>query len=191
MQETENLINNEATLEFNYSQAVKTRVDLFRATPNSLEKKLRYIRASILAQFDRESTEAQTVISIIAKLRSRKSIKKEKVDIEGNVAIHSISQSQRSYGSMISNFNELLNKLTAMNYQSPTTDYQLPQLQAFAESLVVASDAVDYASSQLRIARKYRDEHLLLFPKYTKRIKNYILVQYGFDSAEYNNIKNL
>ena len=107
-----------ATFGSSFSLAADARQKLFEKQPGSLQKLLSPIAAYIKARFGKTSQQAETVVSLVNKIRGEKTDKLKK-DAEGEF----VSQSERSYGSMTQNFSDLISALQSFGADyTPTTD---------------------------------------------------------------------
>lgn len=173
----------------NYNTAVTNRYKAFRQDDLSLFKLLAPIRGVILAQYGKESIEANQANTIISKIRASKLIKTPATDTTPEIKI---SQSEQSYGSSTQFFNDLINTLqTFRDYKPSKTELQLPQLQAFQTNLDNLNNAVATNYQKNKQTRETRRTLYEELADRAARIKAYVKGNYGTQSPEYTLIKGL
>lgn len=181
----------ESSLQQNYKAAVDARVAAFTAAPGSVEKLLSPIRGAVVAQYGKISTEADAIRAIVKKIRATK-LTKAPADPTKPSQEKTISQSERSYGSITQFFNDIINTLTQFNAYNPSSpSLKIVSLQAIATQLTTLNNTVAQKTQQLKAIRLTRQNQYAELSDRAQRIKAYVKAQYGNTSAEYNLVKGL
>lgn len=181
----------ETSLQQNYKAAVDVRQAAFIKTPASVDKLLAPIRGAVEAQFGKKSTEAGAIGAIIKTMRATKLIQLPP-DPSTPTVQNSISQSERSYGSMTQYFNDIINTLTQFTAYNPTNvAIKIVTLQTTALQLTTLNNSVATKIQVLTTARVSRQSLYTDLKDRAQRIKSYVKAQYGTSSNEYNLIKGI
>ena len=171
-----------------YSLAVDVRQKHFLKEPTSISKMLSPIVSAVRAKMGKSAKEVADISSLMTKIRGEKPLKLK----EGDTA-ETVSQSERSYGSMTQNFSDIVTTLTTLgaNYAVVQTNLKLPALLTKVDDVTAANNAVTTTYSALKTtsdsrAKKYDD-----ISDRSQRIKESVKSQYGVASTEYKLIKGL
>ena len=171
-----------------YSLAVDVRQKHFLKEPTSISKMLSPIVSAVRAKMGKSAKEVADITSLMTKIRGEKPPKLK----EGDTA-ETVSQSERSYGSMTQNFSDIVTTLTTLgaNYAVVQTNLKLPALLTKVDDVTAANNAVTTTYSVLKTtsdsrAKKYDD-----ISDRSQRIKESVKSQYGVASTEYKLIKGL
>lgn len=189
----EDINTKESQLQQNYTTAVHLRQDALQKE-NRLYwiKLLSPIKGAVDAQFGKSSTEAKAISSIIKTMRATTLIKAP-ADPNANKAAQSVSQSERSYGSMTQYFKDIINTLSQIAGYNPckycTKSY--PDLQALAAQLDAFNADVIKSIQPLQVSRNGRIQLYSELKDRAQRIKAYVKSRYGITSTEYNQVKGL
>ncbi|SFC39234.1 hypothetical protein SAMN05421780_10579 [Flexibacter flexilis DSM 6793] len=176
---------NVAKIRANYSMMVEKRLQLFRKNPDSLEKILSPIGSTVRAQCGKDAKVTYEVEDLITRLRGKHKVK-SMLEHEDNTK-QSISQSERSYGSMTQHFSDLIVMLTAMgaNYAPSNEMVKLSALNTKLTAIRAANISVITAYGSLKMATDTRQSQYLDLLERTKRIKEAVKSQFGVKSNEY------
>lgn len=175
----------------NYKAAVDARQAAFSKKTGSVEKLLSPIKGAIEAQYGKKSTEAVTVNTIIKKMRATK-LTKAPVDPAKPEQAKTISQSERSYGSMTQFFNDIVNSLTQFTAFNPSSNaLKIATLQTIATQLTALNNTVAQKIQLLKTTRTSRQTQYIDLKDRVQRIKSYVKAQYGNTSTEFNLIKGI
>ena len=181
----------ESSQRENYKQAVDSRQTAFSKNTGSVEKLLSPIKGAIESQYGKKSTEASAVNATIKKMRATK-LTKAPTDPAKEIQEKTISQSERSYGSMTQFFNDIVNTLTQFPEYDPSSDpIKIAALQETATQLTTLNNNVAQKVQQLTITRTSRQDLYTDLKDRVQRIKSYVKSQYGNNSPEYKLIKGL
>jgi hypothetical protein len=181
--------NNEAASKTQtYSAAVDTRQKLFQKNSDSLNKIMTPIGAAIRSAFGKTSKEATDIASMVTKVRGV-NIKKDTQEPNADT----VSQSERSYGSMTQTFADMIATLEnyGANYNPANDTVKLPQLKDKLVALTAANISVTVAYGALKEKRDDRSDLYKQLTDITQRIKDAVKSQYGNTSTEYVLIKGL
>ncbi len=174
-----------------YKAAVDTRKAAFLRTTGSVDKLLTPIRGAVEAQYGKKSTEAIAIAAIIRNMRNTKLIQLPTNPNQPNTQT-TISQSERSYGSMTQYFNDIINTLTQfVGYNPSNNAIKIPALQTQATNLTTLNNNVATRIQNLTTARATRITLYTDLKYRASRIKAYVKAQYGNNSNEYNLIKGI
>lgn len=181
----------ESSLQQNYKTAVDLRQAAFLKTPSSVDKLLAPIRGAVEAQFGKKSTEAVAIAAIIKNMRATKLVQAP-ADPNSPAQQQTISQSERSYGSMTQFFNDIINTLTQFAGYNPTNNaLKIVNLQTTATQLTTLNNNVASKIQILKTARANRQNLYTDLKDRVQRIKSYVKAQYGNNSNEYRLIKGI
>ena len=174
-----------------YSMATDRRAKAFsNKEDTSLRTLLSPINKTIAAQYDKDSKEYQSTVSIISKMRSQKTTKAETTDAEGKK--ESVSRSELSFGSMLQNFKDLIATLAVFqDYKPFNPAITVESLQERVKELENLNTEVNNKTTPLNLARSNRTTLFEDLAQRTQRIKNAIAAMFGNSSAEYKQIKGL
>lgn len=182
---------NESTVEQQYKAAVDARQSAFKGTTTSVEKLLAPIKGAVEAQFGKKSTESVSISAIIKNMRSTKLVKPP-VDPNSPTKEKTISQSERSYGSMTQMFNDIISTLGQFDGYNPTNAaIKIDGLQTTATQLTTLNDTIAQKIQVLKTARSSRQSLYTDLKERVQRIKSYVKAQYGINSNEYKLIKGI
>lgn len=181
----------ETSTQQNYKAAVDIRQAAFARTPNSVDKLLSPIRGAVEAQYGKRSTESEAIAAIIKNMRATRLVRLP-ADPASPTVERSISQSERSYGSMTQYFNDIINTLTQFSAYNPTnTAIRISNLQTTAMQLNTLNNDVAAKIQVLTTARASRLSLYTDLKDRVQRIKSYVKAQYGTSSNEYTLIKGI
>ena len=172
-----------------YNTGTKTRTGLFRTDTYSLTKLLSPIRKYVAALYGKDSIEENQVMKIITRIRNSKITT---VAATTTTTEYTISQSEKSYGSLTQAFTDLVDTLkTFQNYAPAIPHLQIANLDALLAMVTTTNDTVIDALTTLRISRKQRIDLYDDLHNRAQRIKNIIAASYGNSSQEYKLVKSL
>ncbi len=177
-----------ATKKLAYSVAVDVRQKHFLKEPTSISKILSPIVAAVRAKMGKSSKELADITALMTKIRGEK-LKKPKA---GDTP-ETVSQSERSYGSMTQNFSDIVTTLTALgaNYSVVKVNLKLPALLTKVADITAANNAVTTTYGSLKTTVDSRSNKYDDLSERTQRIKEAVKSQYGVSSTEYKLIKGL
>lgn len=181
----------ESSQQENYKIAVDARQAAFSKKTGSIEKLLSPIKGAVEAQYGKKSSEAVAINAIIKKMRATK-LTKAPADPAKPEQAKTISQSERSYGSMTQFFNDIISNLTQFTTFNPSSNtIKVATLQATATQLTTLNNAVAQKTQLLKTTRTTRASQYTDLKDRTQRIKAYVKSQYGNTSTEFNLIKGI
>lgn len=171
-----------------FALAANRRQQLFFKSPDSVQKLLSPILATVRARFGKDSKEAALVTATATRIRSTQVSKKKSDETE-----QFVSQSERSYGSMAQAFADLLSQLALMSgdYSPANPRIALPALQALLTSIGSAATEVTNQYNALKLLRDTRLTQYKELRDRVQRIKETVKSQYGNSSSEYTLVKSL
>ena len=179
----------ETALMKDYRLAVNERQNAFFGKSNSVQSLFIPIKDMIKAQYGANSIEVTILESIIRKMRSSK-VSRTSSDPTNPEQVKSISQSEKSYGSLTKNFNDFITVISGFESYKPSKDtLKLPSLQEMSEKLAKLNDTVSQKINQLRSVKADRLKMYDELRDRSLRIKSYVKAHYGVDSNEYNMIR--
>ena len=176
-----------AKLLINYRQVVATRREIYFKTPNSIKKLITPINAYNRGTFGKESATYRATNALVIKIRGEK-VKDDKAVDPKN---HSISQ--QSYGSLLLNFQNLINDLESLEtlYDPANSTIKISNLTTIKNQAERANDNVSMAFASLTPKQDQRLATFQLLSSKAQRIKDLVQSQYGIDSSEFKLIKGL
>lgn len=175
----------------NYRAAVAVRQSAFTRKDGSVQKLLSPIKGAVDAQYGKNSSEATNLNSLIKKMRATKIIKAP-ADPTKPENEKTVSQSERSYGSVTQHFNDIVNTISQFSsYDSSNESLTLTALQAFAAKLTDYNNDVAQKTQQLKATKASRLDKYEDLRDRVQRVKAYIRAHYGIKSNEYKLISGL
>jgi hypothetical protein len=183
----ENLNPQVATALFNYRQVVAQRREIYTKSPLSIKKIITPVNAFFRAKFGKTSSNYLTTKSLVAKIRGVKLKSQAKVDEE----THSVSQ--QSYGSILLNFQNLINDIEALELVYNPVNVSI-KLDKLIDLKILAQKSNDDVTEAFGILTPKQDQRLAAFKTLSEkaqRIKDYVQSQYGINSSEYKLVKGL
>ena len=174
-----------------YKSAVAARQVAYKGTSTSIEKVLSPIKGAVDAQYGKKSPESASISSAIKAMRSTKLVKLP-ADPTKETQEKSVSQSERSYGSILQSFNNLISSLQQFTGYNPSnTNLRIATLQATVTQINTLNNTVAQRIQVLKTNQTTRNTLYLDLKERTQRIKSYVKAQYGNNSTEFNLIKGL
>ncbi len=176
------------TAEKNYSDAVEARQQAFFKDGKSIKKLVKPIRSAVNSTFGKKSTESETIGKLIAKIQGEKPVKIKDGDKE-----KTISQSQRSFGSITENFSSIVTLLDnkGSDYAPANTDITVASLKAFVATLPAINHNVATTDAVLSQKRDSREALYNDLAERVSRVKDAVKSQYGEESSEWAMVKNI
>ncbi|MEI6766068.1 MAG: hypothetical protein WCM76_10525 [Bacteroidota bacterium] len=168
----------------NYLQATEARAAAFRKKDGSVERLIPAIRGAVESQYGKPSRELSTLDIIIRRMRPLRHTAPVS-DPANTDASKTISQSERSYGSVTQFFNDIINCLSQFTGYVPANDaLKVASLQAHAQLLGTLNNNVSLAIQLLQTERLQRIALYKELDERVKRIKAYVKSEYGLQSSE-------
>jgi hypothetical protein len=176
-----------ATLLMNYRQVVATRREIYFKKPNAIKKLITPINAYNRGTFGKQSATYKATNALVVKIRGEKVKDTKAVDSKKH------SDSQQSYGSLLLNFQNLINDLESLESQyDPSNDtIKISNLIDIKNKAERANDNVSTAFASLTPKQDQRLVAFQLLSAKAQRIKDLVQSQYGIDSSEYKLVKGL
>lgn len=176
------------TKHFNYTQAANERRKYFDKAENSIAKLLSPIGAYVKAKMGKTSQEYIEVMNLIRKIRGEKNI-----PISENSNTETISRSEKSFGSRLIYFGDIITLLTNFNasYYPSRTEIQVDKLQTVLNRAIDETNKVSAKLAVFKPVIQTRAEGFEALSAKVQRIKDMVKAQYGLNSSEYNLIKGL
>lgn len=171
-----------------YSISVEAKQNIFTKQPNSIIKIVTPIVANVRSIFGKNSKEAETVNSYTTKIRGIK-VAKPTVGTEPN----SVSQSERSYGTMLQTFSDLIVALESLgaNYAPSNAECTATNLKQKRDLATQINTKATEDFGKLKIARDSRTTKYSELSELCQRFKETVKAQYGTQSVEYKLVKGL
>ena len=176
------------TKHFSYAQAANDRRKFFENEDNSLGKLLSPIGSYVRGKMGKNSQEYKEMMTLIKKVRGERKIK-----VSENSSADTISRCEKSYGSRLIYFGDIITlaKAFGANYVPPRIQIKIEQLQTVLNG---ATDSTSNVSTKLAIFKpliQSRIDGFQALKAKAIRIKDMVKSQYGTNSSEYNLIKGL
>ncbi len=172
----------------NYLLATFERRKMFEKEPNSIGKLLSPVTSYVRAKMKKTSQQYHDVNNLALKIRGGKS-----KSSTTNPTENSISNSEKSFGSQLQNFQDIITLLQSFgtNYQPTNNLIQIPQLQATYQEALLRTNTVTQRISEFKPKITQRQINFDLLNEKATSIKEMIKSQYGLNSSEYSLIKGL
>lgn len=172
-----------------YDLAVASRQNAYKGTPVSIDKLLVSIKGAVDAQYGKTSKESTSITSQLQAMRATKLVRLPADPTKGTQET-TISQSERSYGSIIQSFNNIVGGLTQFTGFNPSNpNIKVAALQATATNVTNLNNTVAQKIQALKTNQTNRNALYTDLQDRIQRIKSYVKSQYGMNSNEYNLIK--
>jgi hypothetical protein len=183
--------NSASSILQQYKSAVSARQIAYKGSSTSIDRLLSPLRGAVDAQYGKKSPEGQSISTIIKSMRATKLVRLP-ADPSTDSQEKTISQSERSYGSIIQTFNTLIASLQQFNGFNPSNNtLKIASLQASVSKINTLNDSVAQKIQALKTAQTNRKTQYTDLKDRVQRIKSYVKAQYGTASNEYNMIKGL
>lgn len=174
----------EAELRHKYSELAAKRQKAFRTAPDSLQKTVTLVLNAVKAQYGNKSNEYNTINAIA---KTTRAIHRK----EGEEKI-----TELSYNSLIDSFRNMITEIEnfSVMYNPTVEQVSVEELTKKIQELEKLHQEVEQVLEKLNEVKAQRQE---LYngknglSERVKRIKSYIKVQYGINSAEYESIKSI
>ncbi len=184
-----------ATKKLAYSTAVDTRSKHFFKEPTSVDKLVSPITAAVKAKLGKSAKQVTDITALGNKIRGEKPKKATTPPVEGKEAEKkdTVSQSERSYGSITKHFADIINTLTALgtDYTPANDSIKIATLTAKLETIKTANNQVTATYGALKVSIDGRQAAYADLSERTQRIKESVKSQYGLQSTEFKLIKAL
>jgi len=171
-----------------YSAAVNNRLKLFQKDSDSVMKIMSPIAAAIRAAFGKTSKEAADIAGLVIKVRGQNVKRSRSVpDAE------SVSQSERSFGSITQSFANLVATLENYGaaYKPANNNIRTDALNTKLTQLTDVNIAVTVAYGALKQSRDDRASAYKNLAALVQGIKDAVKSQYGITATEYVLIKGI
>lgn len=180
-----------ANISQQYKSAITARQIAYRGSSTSIDKLLAPIKGAVDAQYGKKSAESQSITSAIKAMRVTKLMKSPE-DPTKEIQDKSISQSERSYGSLIQSFSNIIASLQQFSGYNPSNNtLKIAGLQATVAQINTLNNTVAQKVQQLKTAQTSRNTQYLDLKDRVQRVKSYVKAQYGMTSNEYKLIKGM
>ena len=171
-----------------YSITIEAKQNIFTKKPNAISKIVTLIVANVRSIYGKSSKEAENVNNLITKIRGIK-VTKAKETTNGQT----VSQSERSYGTMLQTFSDLIVTLETFgtNYSPANAECSISNLKQKRNLATQINTNSIQEYSLLKIARESRTTKYDDISKLCQRFKDTVKAQYGTQSPEYKLVKGL
>lgn len=171
-----------------FSEAVRLRKKTFTLNPDSVTKTLTLINSYVRAKNGVNSQQYIDVNNFVKKIRGEKPL-----PVTANSTQDSISRSERSYGSQLQNFTDIITLLQQFgtNYDPTNVAIKIPALNTLHTHAATANNTVTQKFSTFHPKITERRNGFKTLADTTTRIKEMVKAQYGSNSEEYKLIKGL
>ena len=174
-----------------YKSATAARQIAYSGTSTSIEKLLSPIKNAVDAQYGKSSPESQSIGSAIKAMRATKLVKLP-ADPTKESQINTVSQSERSYGSILQSFSNIISSLQQFSGYNPSNNnLKIATLQASVTQTNTLNNTVAQRLQAMKTNQTNRNALYIDLKDRTQRIKSYVKAQYGNNSNEYKLIKGL
>lgn len=171
-----------------FSEAVRLRKKTFTLNPDSITKTLTLINSYLRAKNGINSQQYINVNTLVKKIRGEKPL-----PVTSNSTQDSISRSERSYGSQLQNFTDIITLLQQFgpDYNPSNVAIKIPALNILHTNAFSANNLVTQKFSAYQPKINERRNGFKTLSDTANRIKEMVKAQYGNTSVEYKLIKGL
>lgn len=184
-----------ATKKADYSAAVEVRQKVFFKDNDCVLKVLSPVTSAVRSKLGKTAKPVTDITALVVKIRGIKKAKGKdpKPEEAGKVPKDTVSQSERSYGSMTQNFSDIVSTLATLGteYAPVNAAHKLPALTAKVASIKTANDSATTTFAALKTGFDNRAKQYADLNERTQRIKEAVKSQYGVASTEYTLIRGL
>ena len=174
-----------------YKSATASRQVAYRGSSTSIDKILAPIKGAVDAQYGKKSTESLSISSAIKSMRATKLLKAPQ-DPTKETQDKGISQSERSYGSLIQSFSNLISMLGQFRGYNPSNNnLKISGLESTVLQVNTLNNLVIQKFQELKTSQTTRNSLYFDLNERVQRVKSYVKAQYGMTSNEYKMIKGL
>ena len=171
-----------------YTMTIDQKQKVFNVGPTSIKKITTPVIANVRSLYGKTSQEAESVNNFVVKIRGEKVAKPT-----ANANAETISKSQRSYGSVLQNFSDMITTLDSFEtpYQSAKTDYTIASLILKKDEATLINTKSVQEFGKLKLARDTRNTQYEQLSDLSQRLKDAVKAQYGNSSPEFKLVKGL
>ena len=184
-----------ATKKAAYSAAVEVRQKLFFKDADSVAKVLSPVTSAVRSKLGKTAKPVTDIAALVVKIRGARKAKGKdpKPEDANNPKKDTVSQSERSYGSITQHFADIITTLGTLgtDYAPVNNAHKLPALTTKLASIKTANDNATTTYGALKNGLDDRAAEYADLTERTQRIKEAVKSQYGTASTEYNLIKGL
>jgi acyl carrier protein phosphodiesterase len=183
-------LNQEETgLEQQYNTMVKTRENFFYKDPNCITKLLAMIRGAVEAQYGQGSIEFKQIDTLVRQMRDSAPAVRAAT---ANRPEGTVSQSERSYGSLTKYFSDLVVILSQLSgYATSNPILAVASLQNLVAQANQMAVEIPTRHQLLTACRDRRRDMYKEMKTRGSRMKAYSKSNYGLDASEYKQIKGI
>jgi hypothetical protein len=173
---------------FDYALAANDRRKYFDKEVNSIAKLLSPIGAYVKAKMGKNSQEYIEVMALIKKIRGEK-----KIRVTENSDAETFSRSEKSFGSRLIYFGDIITLLSAFSpgYNPARAQIQVEKLQVVLNGAIDMTNKVSAKLAIFKPVIQTRVEGFEALSAKAQRIKDMVKAQYGLNSTEYDLVKGL
>lgn len=177
-----------AATQETYSRAVQNRQRVYNKDADSLLRVLAPVVATVRSYYGRTAKETTDIASMVQKIRGENIPAKKAGD-----TTQSISQSQRSFGSICQTFSGMITTLEkyGTGYAPSNANIKTASLRTLLLNMQMYNDQVATSYSARKQQLDDRKKNYDNLKATSQRIKDGIKSQYGVSSSEYKLVKSL
>jgi hypothetical protein len=180
----------EANTASAYSTAVAGRREIYKKGDNSIFALIGKVKTAVSIKYGKSSEQLKQIAALVKTMTNTKPARKE--DATDPTKINKVSQSQKSYGSSIQYFRNIISKLNSFgDYSTSVQGLNIADLQTVAAAVETFNSQVDTSAMANKQAKEDRTNLYAKLTVSANNIRNYILLAYGKNSALYKGIKKL
>ena len=171
-----------------YSMTIDAKQKIFLKAPNSISKIVTPVIANVRSIYGKNATETQNISNFITKIRGIKVARNSTTE-----NTETVSQSERSYGTMLQTFSDLITTLTTFgaNYAPANSECSVTELTQKRDLATQINTKSIQDFGALKIARESRTTKYEQLSALCQRLKETVKAQYGTQSVEYKLVKGL
>ena len=171
-----------------YSMTIDAKQKIFLKAPNSISKIVTPVIVNVRSIYGKNATETQNISNFITKIRGIKVARNSTTE-----NTETVSQSERSYGTMLQTFSDLITTLTTFgaNYAPANSECSVTELTQKRDLATQINTKSIQDFGALKIARESRTTKYEQLSALCQRLKETVKAQYGTQSVEYKLVKGL
>ena len=185
------LLNNNAEVASKsqtYSSSVTAKQNIFLKDSNSISKIVTPIIANVRSIYGKNATETENIMNLVTKIRGIKVARSSTTENTDTV-----SQSERSYGTILQTFSDIITTLTIFgtNYSPTNAECSVTKLIQKRDLATQINTTSVQEFGALKMARESRTTKYEQLSQLCQRLKETVKAQYGTQSVEYKLVKGL
>ena len=171
-----------------YSASVNAKQNIFLKDSNSISKIVTPIIANVRSIYGKNASETENIMNLVTKIRGIKVARSSQTE-----NTETMSQSERSYGTILQTFSDIITTLTIFgaNYSPTNAECSVTKLTQKRDLATQLNTTCVQEFGALKMSRESRTTKYEQLSQLCQRLKETVKAQYGTQSVEYKLVKGL